>query len=188
MVWIDHVPMPWFLEADAHGALRTLLRFVILFSVLGIGFAALSVVGFTSKFYLGKQVWKFIGDVASRIPVLGAIYGTLDQLIRTLSSSGSKQFSRVVYLEFPRKDVWVVGFVTGPIHLKGFSEGYLNVFVPAVPNPTSGFHLIVREAEVRDSGLRVDEAFKMILSLGVAAPAAHTLAAQTTPTPSSGKV
>ena len=73
-------------------------------------------------------------------------------------------------IEYPRKDVWAVAFVTGNAKLKGIPEGYLSVYIPTVPNPTSGFHLMVSEKEVKESGLKVDDAFKLILSLGVAMP------------------
>jgi uncharacterized membrane protein len=169
MEWIDQVPMPALLGEEFEHPLRGLIRFVVLFAVLVIGFASISVIGYTSKFYLGRQLWKWIGEVVERIPVFGAVYGSLEQLMRTFSSKSSKQFNRVVFVEYPRKDVWAVGFVTGASSLKGM-EGHLNVFVPTVPNPTSGFHLLVKESEVRESGLKVDEAFRLILSLGMAQP------------------
>jgi predicted porin len=59
---------------------------------------------------------------------------------------------------------------TGNANLKGIPQGYLSVFIPTVPNPTSGFHLMVKETEVVESGMKVDDAFKLILSLGVATP------------------
>ena len=60
--------------------------------------------------------------------------------------------------------------MTGKATFKGIPPGYLSVFIPTVPNPTAGFHLMVNEKDVLESGLRVDEAFKLILSLGVAMP------------------
>ena len=69
--------------------------------------------------------------------------------------------------------MWALGFVTGHATLQGIPEGYLSIFIPTVPNPTSGFHLMVKESDVIESGLKVDEAFKLILSLGVALPTPH---------------
>ena len=100
--------------------------------------------------------------------MLRSIYGALEQLLHTLAQGGGAQFRRVVYIEYPRKDVWALAFVTGPARAPGFPDGYLNVYVPTTPNPTSGFHLLVAEAEVRPSELSVEEAFKTILSLGIA--------------------
>lgn len=141
--------------------------------VLGITAAfavAIALLGLFSKFYLGRQFLEFFGEQVQRIPVVGTIYSSLDQLLKTLATGGGKQFSRVVYIEYPRTGVWAVAFVTGPVVSKTLPEGYLNVFIPTVPNPTSGFHLIVKESEVKETHMRVEEAFKLILSLGIAQP------------------
>jgi len=166
VAWIDEGPVNWVLQ-DPHHFLRPVLRYAFLLLSLGIGFAVISIVGFLSKFYLGKKVVEFLGEIIEKVPLFGTIYTSLVQLLRTLSNKGGKQFSRVVYVEYPRKDVWAVGFVTGPSKLKGLPKGLLNVFVPCTPNPTSGFHLLVSEKEVIESDLKVDEAFRLILSLGM---------------------
>jgi len=131
--------------------------------VVGVSF-----LGWVSKFYIGKRVFEWLGEVIQKVPVLGSIYSSLDQLLRTMGEGSNKQFSRVVYLEYPRSGSWAIGFVTGAAKTKMLPEGHLNVFVPTVPNPTSGFHLIVPEKDVKESGLSVEEAFKTILSLGIA--------------------
>lgn len=132
----------------------------------------ISFLGWSSKHFIGKKVLEWIGEVIQRIPVIRSIYSALDQLLRTIASGGGKQFSRVVYVEYPRKGTWVIAFVTAPA--RGFQGGsdpnqhYLNLYIPTTPNPTSGFHLIVAESEVRDSNMKVEEAFKTLLSLGIA--------------------
>lgn len=132
----------------------------------------ISFLGWSSKHLVGKTILEWISEVIQRIPVIRSIYSALDQLLRTIASGGGKQFSRVVYVEYPRKGMWVLAFVTAPA--KGFqvnsekSEMYLNLYVPTTPNPTSGFHLIVAESEVRESHMKVEEAFKTLLSLGIA--------------------
>jgi uncharacterized membrane protein len=146
------------------------VKILILLGLMFAGILSVSLLGFFSKLYLGRRLLVWLGEAIERIPIFGTIYSSLEQLMKTFGSSGGKQFSRVVFVEYPRKEVWAVGFVTGPSTLKAFSDGYLNVFVPTVPNPTSGFHLLVKEADIRESGLKVDEAFKLILSLGVAQP------------------
>ncbi|MCM0604948.1 MAG: DUF502 domain-containing protein [Xanthomonadaceae bacterium] len=141
--------------------------------VLGITVAfaiGIALLGLFSKFYFGKKFLEFFGEQIQRIPVVGTIYSSLDQLLKTLATGGGKQFSRVVYIEYPRVGVWAVAFVTGPAVSKTLPDGYLNVFIPTVPNPTSGFHLIVKETEVKETHLKVEEAFKLILSLGIAQP------------------
>jgi uncharacterized membrane protein len=137
---------------------------------LTIAFAFLvSMLGWFSKNVLGAKILAGVSDLIQRIPVVRAIYSSLNQLLRTMAAGDKQQFSRVVYVEYPRKGTWALAFVTGnarkPIEDAG---AFLNVYVPTTPNPTSGFHLIVPESEVRDSGLSVEEAFKTILSLGMA--------------------
>ncbi len=171
--WIEAVPLKLFLgdeSSDVAGAVKVLIGF----GVIAVGIFGVSLLGFFSKVYFGKQVLVWIGEAIQKIPFFGGIYSSIDQLVKALSHSGGKQFSRVVYVEYPRKEVWAVGFVTGPATLKGIPEGYLNVFVPTVPNPTSGFHLLIKESEVKDSGLKVEEAFQLILSLGISQPGAHS--------------
>jgi uncharacterized membrane protein len=129
-----------------------------------------SLLGWISTQYLGKKFLDSLGHLIQRIPVLRSIYSALDQLLRTFTSGSGQQFNRVVYIEYPRKGVWALAFVTGPAKGPAVPEHHLNVYVPTTPNPTSGFHLLVSEADVRESGMSVEEAFRTILSLGIAQP------------------
>ena len=149
-------PDIWFINAALTVGAALVLAFTISF------------VGWVSKQYLGKRILKFVSEIIEHIPVIRSVYSALDQLFRTLGSGGGQQFSRVVYVEYPRKDCWALAFVTSPA--RGPESKHLNVYVPTTPNPTSGFHLIVPEADVRGSGLSVEDAFKTILSLGIAQP------------------
>jgi uncharacterized membrane protein len=137
--------------------------------LIGVVFGV-SFLGWFSKRYAGQKALDLFQHMIQRVPVFGAIYTSLDQLVRSLMSGNSKQFRRVVFFEYPRKGAWALGFVTGPSRSKVLPEGYINIFIPTVPNPTSGFHMLVPESEVKDSGLTVEEAFKTILSLGIAWP------------------
>ncbi|MBS1959588.1 MAG: DUF502 domain-containing protein [Bdellovibrionales bacterium] len=167
--WIENVPLHWFFE-DFGGLVVAFVRLLIMFGIIFGGIFVISSVGFFSRLYFGRKLFQWLKEGIEKIPFFGAIYSSLDQLFSAISSSGGKQFNRVVFIEYPRKEVWAVAFVTGDADFKGIPQGYISVFVPTVPNPTSGFHLMVRESEVKESGLKVDEAFKLILSLGVAAP------------------
>ncbi len=152
------------------GAVSPFLDILIVMGVMLAGVLLVSIVGLFSRLYFGQKVFEWLKEAMQKIPFFGAIYSSLEQLISAISSSGGKQFNRVVFIEYPRKEVWAVAFVTGNAKLKGIPAGYLSVYIPTVPNPTSGFHLMVKESEVVESGLKVDEAFKLILSLGVAMP------------------
>ena len=129
-----------------------------------------AVLGWFSKNILGAKILSFASEIIHRIPVVRAIYSSLNQLLKTMASGDKQQFSRVVYVEYPRKGTWALAFVTGSANspLGGPDDQFLNIYVPTTPNPTSGFHLIVDEKEVRDSRLSVEDAFKTIISLGIA--------------------
>jgi uncharacterized membrane protein len=130
----------------------------------------ISMLGWASKQFLGRKILEFIGEIIQRIPVVRSIYSALDQLLRTMAAGGGQQFNRVVYVEYPRRGSWALAFVTSKAMGPNAPANHLNVYVPTTPNPTSGFHLIVPEAEVRESGMKVEDAFKTILSLGLAQP------------------
>ena len=168
MQWIDQVPLQFILgEGNKTGGL---LRAFLIFDALVVGYGLICAVGFISRLYIGKKFVSLLSEVLQKVPIFGTIYSSLDQLAKSVGPSGGKQFSRVVLIEYPRKDVWAVAFVTGELKIRALPAGYLNVYVPTVPNPTSGFHLMVPESDVRESGLKVDEAFRMILSLGISQP------------------
>lgn len=141
---------------------------LIIFIFCVIAAMAVSLLGWASKNYFGRKVLEFVGEIIQRIPVIRSVYSALDQLLKTFTAGGGQQFNRVVYVEYPRKECWTLAFVTGPAKNAALPPHHLNLYVPTTPNPTSGFYLIVAESEVRDSHLSVEEAFKTILSLGIA--------------------
>jgi uncharacterized membrane protein len=149
-------------------AVRALLTMVI-----GLALAVLvSLLGWASQQYFGQKLLEWIAEVIQRIPVVRSVYSALDQMMRAFGSGGGQQFSRVVYLEYPRQGTWTLAFVTGSTRGGPSNESCLNVFVPTTPNPTGGFFLIVPENQVREAKMGVEDAFRTILSLGVAqAPA-----------------
>lgn len=171
-LWAFHALLPeqWKPDAYFEPFIANLLNFGITIG-LGIAFVFLvSIFGWISKQYIGLRLLDIFAHMVERIPVIRSVYSSLTQLLQTIGSGDKKQFSRVVYLEYPRKGAYALAFVTGPAEPvePGSTKSWLNVYVPTTPNPTSGFHLIVPEDEVRDSGLTVEEAFKVILSLGIA--------------------
>ena len=141
---------------------------LIIFIVGDVVFIVLtiSILGLISKNFFGKKILDLIEIFIQRIPVIRSIYSALDQLLKTFASEGMQQFSRVVYVEYPRKGMWTLAFVTSAT--KGKFKNHLNIYVPTTPNPTSGFYLIVSEDEVKECELSVEEALKTILSLGIA--------------------
>jgi len=176
MAWLwqlkDLLPGDWNPENFLPPALAPIVNMALTLGLVLISAIAISTFGWISKLYLGKKLLSALGHVIEHIPVVRSVYSALDQLLRTLAAQGSQQFSRVVYIEYPRKGIWALAFVTSPAKDAPAEGRFLNVYIPTTPNPTSGFHLLVPESEVRDSHLRVEEAFKILLSLGIAQPEA----------------
>ena len=120
-------------------------------------------IGFFSRNVLGKQFLSVIRSGVSHVPVLNTVYATLEQLLQTFSGGrGTKNFWRVVMLEYPRKGIQTLALVTGEK-----DKDHISVFVPTTPNPTSGFYLIVRNDEVQELKMSVEEALKEIISMGL---------------------
>ncbi len=135
----------------------------ILISVIFI-----TIVGGLSLSFLGKRILKLIDDLFKRIPFLRTIYSAIVQMTETFSNKDNDKKS-VVLIEYPRKDVWAVGFATkentGEMSDKT-NKKLINVFVPTTPNPTSGFLLMFPIDDVIYLDMTFEEASKFIVSAG----------------------
>ena len=108
-----------------------------------------------------------------RLPVVRSLYGATKQIMETVMASQSDAFREVVLIEYPRRGIWAIGFVTGST--KGevqnmSSENLINVFVPTTPNPTSGFLLFFPREDTISLDMGVEEAVKMVVSGGIVTP------------------
>lgn len=124
------------------------------------------VVGLITTNILGKRFIALGEGLILRIPVIKSIYSVSKQVVDAISSSNRNAFKSVVLVEFPRPGIKSLGFVTGTVDDKS-GEPVYKVFVPTAPNPTSGFLLFVSAADIHETGLTVEEAFKMLISGGV---------------------
>lgn len=118
---------------------------------------------------LGRRLLAAVEAPIMRLPLVKSIYGALKQMVETLKGPG-RSFQRVVLVEYPRKGIWVMGFVVNerPDSLKITSSGkFLTLFIPTTPNPTSGFLILTAPEEVVDLDYNIEEAFKFIVSSGV---------------------
>ena len=135
----------------------------ILISILLITF-----VGGLSLSFFGRRILKLIDDLFKRIPFLRTVYSAIVQMTETFSKKDNNQKS-VVLVEYPRKDVWAVGFATkeniGEMSEKT-NKKLINVFVPTTPNPTSGFLLMFPIEDVIYLNMTFEEASKFIVSAG----------------------
>ncbi len=136
-----------------------------------ITFCIVMLTGIVATNILGKRLLQSGENVIARIPLVKDIYRSIKQIAEAIFSAEHKSFRRVVIIEYPRKGIYTMVFVTGVAKAeicRKLNRKLLNVFVPTTPNPTSGFYLMVPEEEVTEIDLTPDEAFRLIVSGGMA--------------------
>jgi uncharacterized membrane protein len=144
------------------------------FSIPGLGVIftlfIIQFVGLLSANLFGRKVVKTYEQVLDRIPFVRGVYLAVKQLLEQILSQDSDRFRRAVLVEYPRKGIYSIGFVTGvgagQVQEKT-PEKVLNIFIPTTPNPTSGYYLLVPESDVVPLTLTVEQAFKIIVSAGM---------------------
>ena len=145
---------------NIYGRYESILIPVLLFA------GAVAVVMYVG--YLLKQdkahVLYFLEKIIHRIPVLGSIYRVSQKLLRLFHDDDDGKITEVVFIEYPRPDLWVPAYVTNR------AENMLVVYVPTSPNPTSGFTILVDESKVIRSDLSIEEVSSFIISLGADLP------------------
>jgi len=133
-----------------------------------ISIILITMVGGISLSFFGRRVLKLIDDLFKRIPFLRTVYSAIVQMTETFSKKDDNKKS-VVLVEYPRKEVWAVGFATkenkGEMANKT-NKKLINVFVPTTPNPTSGFLLMFPIEDVIYLNMTFEEASKFIVSAG----------------------
>ena len=140
--------------------------------VTGIGIAAVVVafylIGLLTIFRFGRWIMDFIGEILLRVPVVKVIYRLMLQVTNVVASEYG--FSRVVFVEWPREGMIAMGFVTGRVLSKDKDHSLVTVYIPTVPNPTSGNMAFVHEDDVMETDLSVDAAMKLVFSGGFVIP------------------
>src|SRR5258708_7531284 len=107
------------------------------------------------------------------MPLIRGLYGAMKQIFETVLSKQSNTFREVVLVEWPRREMWTIGFITGKTEgeIKALTfEDAVNIYVPTTPNPTSGYLIHVPRREVKLLSMTVEEAIKFIISGGIVAP------------------
>ncbi|MCH8891703.1 MAG: DUF502 domain-containing protein [Myxococcales bacterium] len=172
IVWLDNLLLPRFIKLILPGIedppsiplVGMLFTFVVIIFL-----------GVIARHLLGGEFQRAWERLLARVPVARSIYGGVKQLVEAIfaSSSQSSRFNRVVLLEYPRRGVYALAFTTGPARgiVQEVTElEMINCFVPTTPNPTSGFYLLVPEADLTEVDLSVEDAFKLVMSAGLVTP------------------
>ena len=132
-----------------------------------------TLLGYFSRYVFGKYFLEVTERFIQGIPGVSAVYNTVKQIVDTFGTQNRNLFSKVVLVEYPRKDVWALGFLTSKDQAEAqVSTGHevWTIFVPTSPNPTSGFLLMLPKADVVELEMSVGEGMKMVISGGAVVP------------------
>ena len=136
--------------------------------------AVLLLIGIISSGFIGNALITFVNRAISKIPLVSGVYSALKKVLETvIGGSQSSAFHKVVLVEYPRKGLWTLAFITGKTYSRiqdHIKKTVVSVYVPTTPNPTSGFLLFIPEEDTISVNLKVDEAWKIILSTGIVTP------------------
>ncbi len=133
---------------------------------------AILLVGALTRSFIGRGALGVWESIVERIPVARSLYAVLKQFMAAIVGDGTapSSFDRVVLIEYPRAGIFTYAFVTGQSSglAPDMPEKLLKVFVSSTPNPTTGYFLLVPEDQAVETSLSVEEAFKLIISAGIA--------------------
>lgn len=146
------------------------------FRLPGLGLAATILIiffaGLLTRNIVGRKIMEIGEAILVKIPIFKNIYVGAKQVIETFGTS-SKAFSKVVLIEYPRKGIYALAFITSntkkEINEK-IGKEMINIFLPTTPNPTSGFFLLVSKEELIELDMSVEDGIKMLISAGLVSP------------------
>ncbi len=147
-------------------AIRVILQILLLFGL----FFFTVLLGFLARVVVFKSLLSVYDYVLHRIPIIKTIYKATQQVIKTIFGTASRSFKQVVMVPFPTEGSYCIGLVSSPapsLCEKTIGDPLITVFVPTTPNPTSGFLMMYKESEVIYLDMKIEDAFKYIISCGV---------------------
>ncbi|MDD9912479.1 MAG: DUF502 domain-containing protein [Alphaproteobacteria bacterium] len=133
------------------------------------------IIGMLARNFFGRWLVGLGERIMHSIPGVGNIYGAVKQIVETVTSRNTDAFREVVLVEYPRKGIWAIAFVTGKTKgqvQKITDDELVNVFVPTTPNPTSGFLLFFPRKDLTTLDMTVEQGIKMVISGGIVTPTA----------------
>ncbi|MBL51189.1 MAG: hypothetical protein CMG57_04450 [Candidatus Marinimicrobia bacterium] len=124
--------------------------------------------------FLGRKIFAIGERFVTKVPIVNTVYSTLKQITETFTKGTTEAFEGAVYIEYPRQGLWTMAFISGESKSKD-GIPYYHLFVPTTPNPTSGYFLMIPQADARPTGMSVEEGLKTIISGGLLAPEENPL-------------
>lgn len=179
-IWLTYTVATWVIrfltrfpkQLNPFTGLHPILGDFINLSVgLAVPLLSILVIGLMARNIAGRWLLDFGERVLQSIPLAGSVYKTLQQLLQTFLQDSKSRFRRVILIEYPRRGLWAIAFVTGAITTATpEATRMLSVFVPTTPNPTSGWYAVVPEQDVINLSISIEDAFKVLLSGGIVGP------------------
>jgi uncharacterized membrane protein len=121
----------------------------------------------------GRKVVSMWERLVARIPLVRSVYSAVKQMVETMFADKGKSFRKVILVEFPRRGLWTLAFLTseesGTVQ-QAIGQDVVNVYVPTTPNPTGGYFVLVPKEDIRELEMSVDDGLKMLLSMGAVNP------------------
>ena len=155
------------------------VRSYLPYGIPGFGIVILLIglvlIGWISSGFIGTALLKGLNKAISKMPVVSGLYNGLQKILETVVGGGqNKAFREAVLAQYPREGLWTIAFVTGDVY-SGIQKQFkkdkmISVYVPTTPNPTSGFLIFVNRKDIIPLKLRVDDAWKIIISTGIVTP------------------
>ena len=132
-------------------------------------------VGWLGKGFLGRSLLRWAEGLVHRMPVVRTIYSGVKQIAETVFNQKNNSFDKACLIEYPRKDIWVIGFIATTARGEVADhapedDDLVSVFVPTTPNPTSGFLLFVPASDIKELHMTVENAAKLVISAGLVYP------------------
>ncbi len=175
LVWVPLGITFWVLDLTISTMDQSLMLLPEAWRVPGLGvILTLAIVLFTgllARNVLGQQLLDIWNAILQRIPVVNSIYNSVKQVSDTLLSESGNAFGKVLLVRYPHPQAWSLAFqTTVPAEVtRALDDEYIAVFIPTTPSPVNGFYFFVRKADTVELDIKVDVAFKSIISMGVVA-------------------
>lgn len=162
----------WFVGTVDRSVSRFLPALPFQFSGFGLIISLVMIVsvGFLMQNRIGKWAVNLMDSWLRKVHIIGGLYSGIKKFLETIINPRNDQFHGVVLVPFPRTGIYSIGFRTGkPDHKLQLPKDkeLTSVFVPCTPNPTSGFYLLIPEDELLPLDISVQEAFKIVISMGL---------------------
>lgn len=140
---------------------------------LAVPMLCILLIGLMARNIAGRWLLDLGEQVLQAIPLAGSLYKTLKQLLETVLKDTNNKFRRVILVEYPRRDMWAIAFVTGSTSSEiqsHLARPVVSIFIPTTPNPTTGWYAVVPEEDVVNISMSIEDAFKVIISGGIVIP------------------